>query len=135
MSGFAVVARGRRWLVPLVAVATIVGAAPTDHGAAVVVDGVTPGRVFNLTADAGTWQDDFDVAFYGSLAACRAGQAKLAFTNHAGDEDSVVPAGAGTAVVTLAGGTPPAAFTYTELADAPSIPVRLDTARKPTVVA
>jgi hypothetical protein len=103
-------------------------------GAAVVVNGVTAGRVFGLTADAGTWQDDFDVSFYSSVAQCQAGQARLTYTNHAGDENSVVPTGAGIAVVTLAGGPTPAAFTYREYADS-SVPVRLDSARKPTVMA
>jgi hypothetical protein len=102
-------------------------------GAAAVVNGITPGRIFSLTADAGTWQDDFDVAFYTSLADCQAGVARLALTNHAGDEHSVVPAGAGIAIVTLAGGSPPAAFTYREY-DNWSVPV-VNTVRKPTVVA
>jgi hypothetical protein len=103
-------------------------------GAAVVVNGVTPARIFSLAADAGTWQDDFDVSFYASVVTCQAGQARIAYTNHAGDENSVVPSGAGIAVVTLAGGPTPAAFTYREYADS-SVPVRLDTARKPTVIA
>jgi hypothetical protein len=103
-------------------------------GAAVVVNSVTPGRIFSLTADAGTWQDDFDVSFYSSVALCQAGQPRIAYTNHAGDENSVVPTGAGIAVVTLASGKTPAAFTYREYADS-SVPVRLDSARKPTVVA
>jgi hypothetical protein len=102
-------------------------------GAAAVVNGITPGRIFSLTADAGTWQDDFDVAFSTSLADCQAGVAKLAFTNHAGDEHAVVPAGAGVAIVTLASGKPPASFTYREY-DNWSVPV-VNTVRKPTVVA
>jgi hypothetical protein len=103
-------------------------------GAAVVVNSVTPGRIFSLTADAGTWQDDFDASFYSSVAQCQAGQPRITYTNHAGDENSVVPTGAGIVVVTLASGKTPSLFTYREYADS-SVPVRLDTARKPTVMA
>ncbi|MDQ1446195.1 MAG: serine protease [Acidimicrobiaceae bacterium] len=111
-------------------------ATPTGlQGSAWLVDGVTPGQIFRLTADAGTWRDDFDVAFYGSLAGCRANEARIVFSNHAGDENSVVPAGAGIAVVTLATGKAGAAFAYKEFAPAPAVPVKLPGARRPTVVA
>ncbi|MDQ1446196.1 MAG: serine protease [Acidimicrobiaceae bacterium] len=111
-------------------------ATPTGlQGSAWLVDGVTPGRIFRLTADAGTWQDDFDVAFYGSLAGCRANQPRIVFSNHAGDENSVVPANAGIAVVTLANGRPGAAFAYKEFASTPAVPVKRPDARRPTVIA
>jgi hypothetical protein len=91
---------------------------------------VTAGALFNLTADAGTWRTDFDIAFFASLADCQAGAA-LPYKNHAGDERSVVPGGAAMAVVTLRFGDPGAAFTYQELP--PS--ARGGGGRRPTVVA
>jgi hypothetical protein len=99
-----------------------------------VIEGVTPGRVFLLTADAGTWRDDFEITFYGSRAACDSRAAGVPFANHAGDERSVVPAGAAVALVTLATGTPGAAFAYRELAADP-FPAPPTGPRKPTVVA
>jgi hypothetical protein len=87
------------------------------------IDGVTPGRVFALTADDATYRNDFDIRFFSSQAACDAGTSPLAFRNHAGNENSVVPSSATVALVTLNTGTPGAAFTYQELADEPATPV------------
>ncbi|MDQ1446194.1 MAG: serine protease [Acidimicrobiaceae bacterium] len=105
------------------------------QGSAWLVEGVTPGQIFRLTADAGTWRDDFDVTFYISLAGCRANQPRLPYSNHAGDENSVVPTNAGIAVVTLASGQSGAAFTYKQFAATPAVPVRRPDARRPTVIA
>lgn len=96
-----------------------------DRPAAVPVSawGITPvrqGRIFSLTADDGSWRDDFDISFFGSEEACRAGR-PLPHRNHAGDENAVVPVGARLAVVTLHAGGPGAAFTYRELPDAPAL--------------
>jgi hypothetical protein len=108
----------------------------TNGGTGWVIEGVQPGRVFELTADAGSWNDDFDIAFYGSLAACRgtAPAPSLPYRNQAGDERSVVPAGATVALVTLVTGSPGAAFTYRELERA-KVHVPRPGRRKPTVVA
>lgn len=102
-------------------------------GKTALVEGVTPGRVFALSADAGSWQNDFDVAFFGSADACRAGTPSIPYTNHAGDERSVVPQGAAVAMVSLRHGDPGAAFTYVELGTDPASP-RTDY-RAPTVIA
>jgi hypothetical protein len=105
-----------------------------DDSSSAVIEGVTPGRVFALTADAGSWQDDFDVTFYASLAACQAGAPLIPYKNHAGDENSIVPDGAAVGVVSLRTGKAPAAFTYRELGADPAQPKR-PAHRAPTVIA
>lgn len=107
--------------------------APATPPTATRVDEVTPGRVFALTADAGSWTADLDITFFASEAACAAGTA-LSYKNHAGDENSVVPGGAGLALVTLYTGEPGTRFTYRELPDAPLV-VPEKSRRRPTVVA
>lgn len=106
------------------------------HDTSWVIDDVAPGRVFELTADAGSWNDDFDIAFYRVLAACDGvtPPERLAHRNRAGDERAVVPERATIAVVILVTGSPGAAFTYRELAESK---VRLPHPgkRRPTVVA
>jgi hypothetical protein len=119
--------------VPVAPVVLCNAYAEGEHGAMAVVEGVTPGRVFGLTADAGTWQDDFDVVFFASFAACRSGADNIDFRVHAGDEHSIVPDGAGVALVTLNSGAPPASFTYRELGADQFKPGKAH--RSPTVVA
>ena len=100
-----------------------------------VIDDVVPGRVFELTADAGSWNDDFDIAFYEALTPCdgTTPPAGLPHRNRAGDEAAVVPMDARVAVVILVTGSPAAAFTYRELGDSK---VRFKAATpRPTVVA
>lgn len=108
-------------------------------GTSWTVEGLTPGRLFDLTADAGQWHDDFDVSFYSSRAAAEAPCANLLpppaerHVNRAGDEHAVVPPNASVAVVTLASGASGAAFTFRqhepEPVEYPEAP------RRPTVIA
>lgn len=113
-------------------IATAAGVADTGW----VVEDVRAGRTFTLTADAGPWNDDFDIEFFESLAACEGATPGegLPYDNRGGDEHAVVPVGARVALVTLVTGSPGAAFTYRELHD-----VRVQFAkrdqRRPTVVA
>lgn len=110
--------------------------APPTLGAARsswIVEGITPGAMFWLAADAGSWNDDFDIAFFDSMPSCQAGT-RLRHRNHAGDEKAVVPADAALAMVTLAFGKPPASFTYRELPDE-HVPMTRSDQRRPTVVA
>lgn len=88
----------------------------TTGATAWAIEGVTPGRVFALRADDATYRNDFDIHFYPSHAACAAGELPLPHTNHAGDENAVVPDRSSIGVVTLKTGSP-ASFTYTELGD------------------
>ena len=100
-----------------------------------VIDEVSPGKVFELTADAGSWNDDFDIAFYETLAPCNGALASawLPHRNRAGDERAVVPDGAQVVVVILVTGSEGAAVTYRELADR-TVTFRSNSSR-PTVVA
>lgn len=98
-----------------------------------VLDQVRPGAIFSLAADEGSWQDDFDITFFATEAACRAGTA-LPYSNHAGDENSIIPAGASVAVVTLHSGKPGARFTFEHLPKKTFGP-RAGAPRRPTVVA
>lgn len=83
------------------------------------IGGVTPGRVFSLTADDVTVRNDFDVRYFASASDCAAGVSPLHHVNHAGDEHAVVPDGASIAVVTLTTGAPGSSFTYAELPPSP----------------
>jgi hypothetical protein len=104
-------------------------------GTYALVNSVTPGTSFSLTADAGTWAADFDIAFYSGGPLCTGTTANppLPYRNFGGDEHGVVPSGATFAVVTLLSPTPNQAFTYREFTPA-SVGYRT-TAVKPTVVA
>ncbi|MDQ1437505.1 MAG: serine protease [Acidimicrobiaceae bacterium] len=100
-----------------------------------LIAGVHPGRVYALTADNGPWKDDFDVTFYRSVASCQSGEPALVSRNHSGNENSVVPAEAGAALVTLVSpSSKDAPFTYTELPDANPASLHLGRQR-PTVIA
>ncbi|HEV7886651.1 MAG TPA: S8/S53 family peptidase [Acidimicrobiales bacterium] len=78
------------------------------------ISGVTPGRAFTVKAADTSGVQDFEIAFYPSLAACQDSATGLPHTTVAGDEQGVVPAGAAVALVTLYSGTPGAEFTYRE---------------------
>jgi hypothetical protein len=115
------------------------GAMAGITGTYTIINSVTPGANFSLTADAGTWAVDFDISFYASGPICGGSIAPTAVTpplpyqNSGGDEHGVVPSTATFAVVTLLSPTPNQAFTYQEFTQAP-VGYRT-TAVKPTVVA
>ena len=83
---------------------------------------VAPGRAFTVAATDDSGAQDFEIAFYASLAACQDSAVALAHNNVFGDEQGVVPAGATVALVTLYHGTPNAEFTYREYDLAPTAP-------------
>jgi hypothetical protein len=75
---------------------------------------VVPGRAFTVTAADTSGTQDFEIAFYPTLAACADSATGLPHANVAGDEQGIVPVGATVALVTLYTGTPGAEFTYRE---------------------
>ncbi|MDQ1437608.1 MAG: serine protease [Acidimicrobiaceae bacterium] len=105
-------------------------------GTYTTITDVAPGRSFSLTADAGSWQTDFDIAFYATGPVCNGTAAVrgLTYTNFAGDEFGVVPAGATFAIVTLASPGANEAFTYREF-DEDTVTLPNPDQQRPTVVA
>ncbi|MDQ1446197.1 MAG: serine protease, partial [Acidimicrobiaceae bacterium] len=105
-------------------------------GTTATIASVTPGKSFALTADSGTWEADFDIAFYSAGPVCTGTTAAtpLPYRNMGGDEYGVVPANATMAVVSLVSDSQKQAFTYREYVPAP-VALRNADQQKPTVVA